>query len=111
MIPVRTNAKIMRERLEAFRGHPHVLDIRQRGVMVGIELTENVDKAKPFNFAARTGAAICHAMRAKGLIVRPLGDVIVLMPARHARRRAQPDAGHRDRDAQGMAVRLNRLHT
>ncbi len=78
---VRANAKIMRERLEALREHPHVLDIRQRGIMVGIELTENRDIAKPFNFTARTAAAICQAMRAKGLIIRPLGDVIVLMPA------------------------------
>ncbi|MCC6681112.1 MAG: aspartate aminotransferase family protein [Phycisphaeraceae bacterium] len=78
---VRANAKIIRERLETLREHPHVLDIRQRGIMVGIELTRDRDQAQPFDFTARTGHAICAAMRAKGLIIRPLGDVIVLMPA------------------------------
>ena len=61
-------------------GLPHVLDIRQRGVMVGIELCANRATREPFDFAKLTGPAVCQAMRAKGLIIRPLGDVIVLNP-------------------------------
>ena len=37
--------------------------------------------AEPFDFSKRTGYALCDAMRERGLIVRPLGDVLVLMPA------------------------------
>ncbi len=80
---INTSSRLIAERLTELNECPHVLDIRQRGLMVGIELCQDrfaPGGAKPFNFAARTGAQLCHAMRAKGIIVRPLGDVIVLMP-------------------------------
>lgn len=77
---VNQSAAIIREKLQLLRDCPHVLDVRQRGVMVGIELGRDRTTAQPFDFARRTGAQICAAMRAKGVILRPLGDVIVLMP-------------------------------
>jgi adenosylmethionine-8-amino-7-oxononanoate aminotransferase len=52
---------------------PCVGEIRQKGFMVGIEL-------KGFDPRRRTGAAVCAAVRRHGVIIRPLGDVIVLMP-------------------------------
>jgi len=59
---------------------PYVGDVRRRGMMVGIELVE--DPADKTSFAAtrQVGAKLCQAMRSKGLILRPLGDVIVIMP-------------------------------
>jgi len=48
--------------------------------MAGIELCASRTERQPFDFSKRTAAALCHAMRDKGLIIRPLGDVIVLMP-------------------------------
>lgn len=79
---IRRSAELIRTKLDDLRGHPHVLDIRQRGVMVGIELgTLGPDgSAEPFDFSKRTGYAICDKLRAEGIIVRPLGDVLVLMP-------------------------------
>ncbi len=77
---INANAALMAEKLHALREHPHVLDVRQRGVMVGIELCQDRSSRQPLDFANRTGAALCHAMRDKGLIIRPLGDVLVLMP-------------------------------
>lgn len=50
-----------------------VAEVRQRGMMVGIELTE-------FPLGARMGHEVTLAARARGAIVRPLGDVVVLMP-------------------------------
>jgi adenosylmethionine-8-amino-7-oxononanoate aminotransferase len=50
-----------------------VAEIRRRGTMVGIELTE-------FPLEARMGHQVTLAARARGAIVRPLGDTIVLMP-------------------------------
>jgi adenosylmethionine-8-amino-7-oxononanoate aminotransferase len=50
-----------------------VSEIRRRGTMVGIELTE-------FPLEARMGHRVTLAARERGAIVRPLGDVIVLMP-------------------------------
>jgi adenosylmethionine-8-amino-7-oxononanoate aminotransferase len=77
---IETNASIMAGRLEALRSCPHVLDVRQRGIMVGIELCLDRRSRQPLDPAHRTGAALCRLMRRRGLIVRPLGDVLVLMP-------------------------------
>ena len=59
---------------------PNVGDIRQRGLMVGIELVEDRDGDTPFDPGRRTGAMVCRAARERDVILRPLGDVIVLMP-------------------------------
>jgi len=50
-----------------------VREVRQRGFMVGIELVE-------FPLASRMGHEVTRAARRRGAIVRPLGDVVVLMP-------------------------------
>ncbi|MCG8511154.1 MAG: aminotransferase class III-fold pyridoxal phosphate-dependent enzyme, partial [Rhodospirillales bacterium] len=68
------------DRLDVLRDHPNVLDIRQRGLMVGIELCRNRDTAEPFDFSRRTAYALCDRMRERGLIIRPLGDIVILMP-------------------------------
>lgn len=78
---VRGSAKLITEKLNALRDHPHVGEVRQRGLMTGIELCQSRDNAEPFDFSKRTAYALCDAMRPKGLIIRPLGDVMILMPA------------------------------
>lgn len=60
--------------------HRHVGDVRQRGLMVGVELVADRATADPFPAAQATGHRVCLAARAHGVIVRNLGDVIVLMP-------------------------------
>jgi adenosylmethionine---8-amino-7-oxononanoate aminotransferase len=52
---------------------PTVAEVRRRGFMTGIELT-------PFPPAERMGHQVTLAARRRGAIVRPLGDVVVLMP-------------------------------
>jgi adenosylmethionine-8-amino-7-oxononanoate aminotransferase len=59
---------------------PHVGEIRQKGFMVGIELVADKATRQPFDSRRRTGAAVCAAVRKHGVIIRPLGDVLVLMP-------------------------------
>jgi len=59
---------------------PHVADVRQCGVMVGIELAADVAERHPYPAAERMGARVTVASRRRGVIVRPLGDVVVLMP-------------------------------
>lgn len=58
----------------------HVGDIRQRGFMVGIELVEDRAALKPYPAALRTGHRVILEARKMGVMIRPLGDVIVLMP-------------------------------
>jgi adenosylmethionine-8-amino-7-oxononanoate aminotransferase len=68
------------QRLEELVAHPHVGDIRQRGLMVGLELVAEKASREPFPLARRTGHRVILAARQLGAILRPLGDVIVLMP-------------------------------
>ncbi|RMG37252.1 MAG: adenosylmethionine--8-amino-7-oxononanoate transaminase [Planctomycetota bacterium] len=69
------------ERLAELADHPHVGDIRQKGIMVGIELVADRETQQAFAPARRTGHRVTLAARRRGVIVRPLGDVVVLMPA------------------------------
>ena len=65
--------------LSSLREHPNVHDIRHCGMMAGIELGQA--NGECFNPLDKIGARVCLAMRDRGVIVRPLGDVVVLMPA------------------------------
>ena len=58
----------------------NVGDIRQCGFMVGIELVEDKISRKPFPAELRIGATVTQNVRKYGVILRPLGDVIVIMP-------------------------------
>ena len=65
--------ELLSECLEPIAALPGVADVRQRGLMVGIELAG-------FPVEARAGHQVTLAARERGAIVRPLGDVVVLMP-------------------------------
>jgi adenosylmethionine---8-amino-7-oxononanoate aminotransferase len=67
-------------RLDGFASHPHVGDVRQRGFMVGIELVADQASREPFPVARRTGHRVILEARKLGAILRPLGDVVILMP-------------------------------
>jgi adenosylmethionine---8-amino-7-oxononanoate aminotransferase len=59
--------------LEPLALHPAVGEVRRRGFMVGIELGG-------FPLDARIGHRVTLEARSRGAIIRPLGDVVVLMP-------------------------------
>jgi len=70
------------ERLTEFaEGCSCVGGIRQKGVMCGIELITDRDSREPFAADKRVGHQVTLAARRRGVVVRPLGDVVVLMPA------------------------------
>ena len=77
---VQEKAVFLRAMLEDLEDLPHVGDVRQRGLMVGIELVADKQARRPFDPKRRVGAEICHRVRRHGVILRPLGDVVVLMP-------------------------------
>ncbi|MFA5110876.1 MAG: adenosylmethionine--8-amino-7-oxononanoate transaminase [Desulfobaccales bacterium] len=72
--------ELLTARLAEMAAHPHVGDIRQRGLMVGIELVADKTSREPFPLERRTGHRVIQAARQLGAILRPLGDVIVLLP-------------------------------
>ncbi|WP_029270478.1 adenosylmethionine--8-amino-7-oxononanoate transaminase [Virgibacillus alimentarius] len=59
---------------------PHVGEIRQLGLICGIELVKNKKTKEPFPFNSRVGYHVSLKMRELGMITRPMGDVIVFMP-------------------------------
>ncbi len=59
---------------------PHVGQVRQAGLMAGIEIVEEKSAEKSYDPALRTGKKICLRLRSQGLLLRPLGDVLVVMP-------------------------------
>jgi len=66
--------------LALLRDLPCVGDVRQKGLMGGIELVAARDTRRPFDPRRRIGAAVCARIRRHGVLLRPLGDVIVLIP-------------------------------
>ncbi len=61
-------------------GSPAVGDIRRKGCMFGIELVEDRQTRRPFDARKRVAAGVCQRLRRRGVIIRNLGDVVVLMP-------------------------------
>lgn len=66
--------------LERIGAHPHVGDVRRLGVMTGIELVRDRATGEPFDPALRVGNRVIEAALEEGVLIRPLGDVVVLMP-------------------------------
>ncbi|MBF8251010.1 MAG: bioA [Deltaproteobacteria bacterium] len=71
---------LIEEGLMKFHKLAHVGDIRQKGFMVGIELVKKRDTREPYPVELRMGHKVILEARKRGAILRPLGNVIVLMP-------------------------------
>jgi len=72
--------KMLTQWLKPIADIPHVGDIRQRGFMVGIELVQDTTTKTPYPLSAKTGHHVAAIARSKGLILRPIGNVLVLIP-------------------------------
>jgi adenosylmethionine-8-amino-7-oxononanoate aminotransferase len=70
----------LREALKSLWSLPHVGDIRQVGLVVGIELVRDWRTREPFDLRERAGIRVCEVMARRGVLTRPIGNVIVLMP-------------------------------
>ncbi len=72
--------KFLSKRLESFWKLRHVGDIRQTGFMAGIELVRDRMTKEPYDWKEKIGIRVIEEARKHGVIIRPLGNVIVLMP-------------------------------
>ncbi|MCE9604010.1 MAG: adenosylmethionine--8-amino-7-oxononanoate transaminase [Planctomycetia bacterium] len=66
--------------LERIGQSPHVGNVRQRGMIGAIELVRDRTTQEPYAWEERRGMAACLEARRHGVLLRPLGDVIVVMP-------------------------------
>jgi len=72
--------EVLKNRLHDFYELSHVGDVRQFGFMAGIELVAKKDTKTAYEPGNKIGNKVIMDARKKGVILRPLGDVIVLMP-------------------------------
>ena len=72
--------KQLKRRLRELHAYRHVGQVRQCGFMVGIELVADRNTKQPYALQERMGHRVILEARRHGVIIRPLGDVIVLMP-------------------------------
>jgi adenosylmethionine-8-amino-7-oxononanoate aminotransferase len=77
---VRKKAELLEGLLLPLAELPHVGDIRQCGLMVGIELVKDKTTREPYDYSERIGIRVIMEARRRGMIIRPLGNVVVLMP-------------------------------
>jgi adenosylmethionine-8-amino-7-oxononanoate aminotransferase len=71
---------VLRKELQSLWPLPHIGDIRQVGMIAGIELVRNWRTREPYELRERAGIRVCEAMAKRGVLTRPIGNVIVLMP-------------------------------
>jgi adenosylmethionine---8-amino-7-oxononanoate aminotransferase len=65
---------------ERFKDHPNVAEVRQTGMILAIELVKNKQTREMFAWQERRGLRVYQYALAKGLILRPIGNVIYFMP-------------------------------
>ncbi|MBF0507220.1 MAG: adenosylmethionine--8-amino-7-oxononanoate transaminase [Nitrospirae bacterium] len=59
---------------------PHVGDVRNKGLMAGIELVRDKSSGEPYAWEEKVGWRVAYKAREEGVLIRPLGNVIVIMP-------------------------------
>ncbi len=80
LLNLKPKINFLSKELSELKKLKHVGDIRQVGFMAGVEVVKDKAKQIPYPLEEKTGMRICKSARTKNVILRPLGNVIVLMP-------------------------------
>jgi len=73
-------SQIMADSVAGLADHPHVSDIRQRGMILAIEMVEDKQHRSPYAWQERRGQRVYRHGLENGMLLRPLGDVVYFMP-------------------------------
>ncbi len=73
-------ATVMAKAAARFNEHPHVAEVRQTGMILAIEMVKNKQTREPFPWQERRGLKVYQYALSKGVLLRPLGNVIYFMP-------------------------------
>ena len=68
------------ERARALESHPHVAEVRQRGMIVAAELIKDKAARQPYPWQERRGLTIYRHALSRGVLLRPVGNVVYFMP-------------------------------
>ena len=71
---------LLKQKLAPWKRWKHVGEIRQEGMMIGIELVSDKQNKTPYPLTLRVGKLVCDEAKKNGVLLRPLGNIIVLMP-------------------------------
>jgi lysine---8-amino-7-oxononanoate aminotransferase len=77
---VERKSQYLADQLKKFASLVHVGDIRQKGFMVGLELVLDKETKERYPWSDRIGVLVCRRTKELGMLLRPLGNVIVFMP-------------------------------
>jgi adenosylmethionine-8-amino-7-oxononanoate transaminase len=72
--------RLLAEKLKELRKLKHVGDVRQCGFLAGIELVKDKKTKWEYRMSEKIGVKVIMEARKRGLIIRPLSDIIVIMP-------------------------------
>ncbi|MDR2428062.1 MAG: aminotransferase class III-fold pyridoxal phosphate-dependent enzyme, partial [Endomicrobium sp.] len=78
LIKLQPKIKYLEKELAHLSKHKKVGNIRHCGLMVGIEIVEDKKTSKSYDYKLKLGAKVCTSMRNKGIIIRNLGNTLVL---------------------------------
>ncbi len=80
LVHVRKQSRLLQALLKPLAALPIVGDVRQCGMMAGIELVKDKKTREPFPLSEHMGYRIATKCRHLGLLIRPIGNIIVLVP-------------------------------
>ena len=76
----RALAATMAAALAPLAAHPHVAEVRQHGMIAAVELVRDRATRAPYDWRERRGLAVYRHGLARGVLLRPLGNVVYFMP-------------------------------
>ncbi|QGJ69582.1 Adenosylmethionine-8-amino-7-oxononanoate aminotransferase [Planctomycetales bacterium 10988] len=75
-----TKIERLQEHLAEIKELPHVGDVRQRGFAAGVELVQDKATKEPYPYEEKWGYQVCDEAIRRGVLLRPLGNVVVIVP-------------------------------